>query len=144
MFSRILVAVDGSPAAERALDCAVELAKSHAAKLIILHVMLQQVYPVTHSHAGVLAPTVFVSEMPAEGENIIKKADQYASGKGVEYQCKMVQGVPADEIVKCASTDRADLVIMGSRGLNEVRSFLFGSVSDRVSHRIKCPTLIVK
>ena len=144
MFSRILVPVDGSPAAERALDLAIELAKSYTAKLIILHVVLQRLYPVTHTEAGMLTPAVFASEMQAEGENIIKKAERHITGRGVDFECKMVQGVPADEIIKSVKHEGADLVIIGSRGLNEVRAFLFGSVSDKVSHHAKCPTLIVK
>ena len=144
MFSRILVAVDASPAADRALDFAIDLAKDNAAKLIILHVVLQCLYPVTHTEAGMLAPAVFVSEMQAEGEGVIRKAEQHAKGKGVDYECKMTQGVPADEIIRLATEQRVDLVVVGSRGLNEVRSFLFGSVSDRVCHHVKCPALIVK
>jgi nucleotide-binding universal stress UspA family protein len=144
MFSRILVAVDGSQAAERALESAIDLAKKYEAKLIILHVILQKLYAVTPTEAGVLTPTVFVSEMQAEGQSIIKKAGEHANCMGVDYECKMVQGIPADEIIKSVQTEKPDLVILGSRGLNEVRAFLFGSVSDRVSHRVKCPTLIVK
>jgi nucleotide-binding universal stress UspA family protein len=90
------------------------------------------------------ASPVFISEMQAEGESIIRKAEQHASGEGIDYECKMVHGIPADEIIKSAHAERVDLVILGSRGLNEVRAFLFGSVSDRVSHHVRCPTLIVK
>jgi nucleotide-binding universal stress UspA family protein len=136
--------VDGSQAAERALESAIDLAKRYEAKLIILHVILQRLCAVTPTEAGVLTPTVFVSEMQAEGESIIKKAEQYASREGIDYECKMVQGIPAYEIIKSAHAEVVDLVILGSRSLNEVRAFLFGSVSDRVSHRVKCPTLIVK
>jgi len=144
MFCMILVAVDGTQAAERALECAIELTKKHASKLIILHVMLQRLYAVTPTEAAVLAPTVFVSEMQAEAEGIIKKSEEQVRDEGISYECKMVQGVPADEIVKCVQAEGVDLVIMGSRGLNEVRAFLFGSVSDKVCHRVKCPALIVK
>ena len=145
MFSRILVAVDGSPEAERALDCAIELTKKQgSAKLIILHVILQRLYAVTPSEPGVLAPTVFVSEMQAEGEKILKEAEERASAEGIAYERKMAQGIPAEEIIKTAQTEHVDLVVMGSRGLTEVRAFLFGSVSDKVCHRVKCPALIVK
>jgi len=144
MFSRILVAVDGSPFSEKALKTAVDIAKNYRAKLIILHVVLRRFYAVTPSEAGVLATTVFVKEMEAEGKEIIAKADSYAKSQGVEYECKLVQGVPAEEIVKAAESDKADLLVMGSRGLTEVRAFLLGSVSDKVSHHAKCQTLIVK
>jgi nucleotide-binding universal stress UspA family protein len=144
MFSRILVAVDGSAYAEKALKTGVDLAKIYRAKLIILHVILRRFYAVTPSEAGVLATTVFVKEMEAEGKEIIAKADSYAKSQGVDYECKLVQGVPAEEIVKTAQSDKVDLIVMGSRGLTEVRAFLLGSVSDKVTHHSKCPTLIVK
>ena len=144
MFERILVAVDGSPFADRALACAVDLAKRYASKLIILHVVLRRFYSVTPSEAGVLATTVYVKEMEDEGEAIIKKAEDFAKGSNINFQCKLIQGVPADEIVKTSATEKVDLIVIGSRGLTEVRAFLLGSVSDKVSHHAKCPTLIVK
>ncbi len=144
MFSRILVAVDGSPFSERALKCAVDLAKKYTAKLIIVHVVLRRFYAVTPSEAGVLATTVFVKEMEAEGKEIISKAETYAKTQGADYECRLLQGVPAEEIVKTSRSENVDLIVIGSRGLTEVRAFLLGSVSDKVSHHAKCPTLIVK
>lgn len=144
MFSKILVGVDGSPFAEKALKYAVDLAKKYNAKLIIIHVVLRRFYAVAPSEAGVLATTVFVKEMETEGKEIISKAESYVKGESVENECRLVQGVPADEIVKLGQTEKVDLIIMGSRGLTEVRAFLLGSVSDKVSHHAKCPTLIVK
>jgi nucleotide-binding universal stress UspA family protein len=144
MFSRILVAVDGSPFAERALRCAVDLATRYNAKLIIVHVILRQFYAVTPSEAGVLATTVFAKEMEAEGKQIVSKAETYAKSQAAEYESKLLQGVPAEEIIKTATSENVDLIVIGSRGLTEVRAFLLGSVSDKVSHHAKCPTLIVK
>jgi nucleotide-binding universal stress UspA family protein len=144
MFSRILVAVDGSPFAERALKCAVDLAKKYGAKLIIAHVILRRFYAVTPSEAGVLATTVFVKEMETEGKEIMGKADAYAKLEGADYECRLLQGVPAEEIMKTALSEKVDLIVIGSRGLTEVHAFLLGSVSDKVSHHAKCPTLIVK
>jgi nucleotide-binding universal stress UspA family protein len=144
MFSRILVAVDGSPFAERALEHAVDLSKKYNAKLIIVHVVLRRFYAVTPSEAGVLATTVFVKEMESEGKKIITKSEALAKAAGAEYECKLVQGVPADELVKIAQKEKVDLIVIGSRGLTEVRAFLLGSVSDKVSHHSKCPILIVK
>jgi nucleotide-binding universal stress UspA family protein len=144
MFSRILVGVDGSPYAERALRCAVDLSKKYGAKLIIAHVVLRQFYAVTPSEAGVLATTVFVKEMEAEGKEIMSKAEAYARAQGADYEYKLLQGVPAEEIMKTAISENVDLIVLGSRGLTEVRAFLLGSVSDKVSHHAKCPTLIVK
>lgn len=144
MFSKILVAVDGSLYAERALRFAVDIAKKYNAKLVIVHVILRRFYAVTPSEAGVLATTVFVKEMEAEGKEVIKKAEAYATAEGADSKTVLVQGVPADEVVKIAGSEKADLIVIGSRGLTEVRAFLLGSVSDKVSHHSKCPILIVK
>jgi nucleotide-binding universal stress UspA family protein len=144
MFSRILVAVDGSSFAEKALKYAVDLAKKYGAKLIIAHVVLRKFYSITPSEAGALATTVFVKEMEAEGRAIIGRAEAYAKSEGADYECKLLQGIPAEELIKASQSEITDLIVMGSRGLSEVRAFLLGSVSDKVNHRAKCPTLIVK
>jgi nucleotide-binding universal stress UspA family protein len=144
MFSRILVAVDGSPFAERALAHAVDLSKKYEAKLLIVHVVLRRFYAVTPSEAGVLATTVFVKELESEGRKIIAKSDEFAKQAGVLYECRLVQGVPADEIVRLAQAEKVDLIVLGSRGLTEVRAFFLGSVSDKVIHHARCPVLIIK
>lgn len=144
MFSKILVAVDGSPFAERALRSAVDLAKKYSARLVVVHVVLRRFYAVTPSEAGVLATTVFAKEMEAEGREILRKVEEYLKGERVGYECKLLEGVPADEIVKAAEAEKVDLIVVGSRGLTEVRAFLLGSVSDKISHHAKCPILIMK
>ena len=144
MFSRILVAVDGSPYAERALKYAIDLSEKYGAKLIIAHVIMRRFYAVTPSEAGVLATTTFVKEIQAEGKTIIDNAESMAKVEGVNFESKLVRGVPAEEIVKISESESTDLIVIGSRGLTEVRAFLLGSVSDKVSHHCKCPILIVK
>jgi nucleotide-binding universal stress UspA family protein len=144
MFSRILVAVDGSPFAERALKYAIELTKKYSARLLIMHVVLRRFYAVTPSEAGVLATTVFVKEMESEGRDLMSKAEAQAKNEGIQYETKLLQGVPAEEIIKTSESENVDLIVLGSRGLTEVRAFLLGSVSDKVSHHCKCPVLIVK
>ena len=144
MFSKILVGVDGSTFSEKGLKTALELAKMYHGRLIILHVLLRRFYAVTPSEAGVLATTVFVKEIEAEGKEIMEKAESFVKDEDIDYECRVVQGVPAEEIVKVAQTEQVDLIVIGSRGLTEVRAFLLGSVSDKVSHHAKCPVLIVK
>ena len=138
------MAVDGSPFAERALTHAIDLSKKYHARLLITHVVLRRFYAVTPSEAGVLATTVFVKEMESEGKSILAKSEEVVKAAAAEYECRLVEGVPADEIVKIAHAEKVDLIVIGSRGLTEVRAFLLGSVSDKVSHHSKCPVLIVK
>ncbi len=144
MFSKILVGVDGSPSAEQAVNCALDLAKRYDARLLLVHVVPRQFYSVAPSEAGVVATTVYVRDIEGEGREMLANAVSILKEKGIECDSKLLQGVPADEILKIAQTEKVDLIVLGSRRLNEVRAFLLGSVSDRVSHRAKCPTLIVK
>jgi len=144
MFSKILVGVDGSPFSERALNYAVNIAKTYAGEILLVHVVLRRFYAITPSEAGVLATTVYVKEIEAEGQEIIRKAESALKAGGVHYRAMLTHGVPADEIVRIAESENVDLIVVGSRGLTEVRGFLLGSVSDKVSHHAKCPTLIVK
>ena len=126
------------------MNCAADMAKRYDAKILLVHVVMRQFYAVSPSEAGVLATSVYVKEIETEGKQILSNAVSNLKGKGVECESRLVEGVPADEIVKIAQSEKADLIVLGSRGLTEVRSFLLGSVSDKVSHHAKCPTLIVK
>ena len=139
-----MVGVDGSPFADRALNYAIDLAKKYGGKLTIVHVILRRFYAVTPSEAGVLATTVFVKEIEAEGREVIRKTEEFMKDQGVQYECKLLQGVPAEEIVKAAKAEKAELIVVGSKGLTMVKAFLLGSVSDKVSHYAKCPILIIK
>ena len=91
-----------------------------------------------------MSTTVYVKEIETEGKDILNKAESNLKTEGIDYQSRLIQGVPADEIVKVAQSENVDLIVLGSRGLTEVRAFLLGSVSDKVSHHAKCPTLIVR
>jgi nucleotide-binding universal stress UspA family protein len=144
LFSRILVGVDGSPFAEKALKYAIDLARIYHAKLILLHVLQRQFYALAPSEAGVMSTTVYVKEIEAEGKDILSEAESNLKAEGIDCESRLIQGVPADEIVRVAQSENVDLIVLGSRGLTEVRAFLLGSVSDKVSHHAKCPTLIVR
>jgi nucleotide-binding universal stress UspA family protein len=120
------------------------LAKRYGAKLLLVYVVPRQFYAVAPSEAGVLATTVYVKDIEEEGEEMLNSAVSNLKAEGVECESRLVQGVPADELLRIAQSEKVDLIVLGSRGLTEVRAFLLGSVSDKVSHRAKCPTLIVK
>jgi len=63
--------------------------------------------------------------------------------KGVKADYYLEKGSPVDSIVRFAKAKGADLIVIGSRGLSEVKSHLIGSVSDGVNHKAPCSVLIV-
>ena len=56
----------------------------------------------------------------------------------------MITGRPADKIVELAKEEGFDLIVLGSRGLGNIKEFFLGGVSDRVADEAPCPVLIVK
>ena len=62
----------------------------------------------------------------------------------IKAQLQLLSGSPGEAIVKAAEDDKADMIIMGSRGLNRYRRTLLGSVSDYVLHHAHCPVCICR
>ena len=144
MFSRILVALDGSDYSLKALNFAVDLAKKYQSQLVLVHVVMRQIYAINPPEAGILAGTAIVRELEAEGKAILAKGEETVRAQGLPVEIRLRQGVPAEELLRAAAEEKADLMVLGSRGLSQVKAFLLGSVSDKVSHHAKCPVLIVR
>jgi nucleotide-binding universal stress UspA family protein len=129
-LSKILVAVDGSESAEKALKYAVQLAKKHKAKVTLLNVGESKLFG-------------FKPEVAREvGEHIL--SDAAAKVKGLKLNTQLEFGNPAETLIEVAEKGNYDLIVVGSRGLSSVKRFFLGSVSDDVSHHAKCSVLIVR
>ncbi len=144
MFSKIVVGLDGSDYSLKALDFAIDLAKKYQSQLVLVHVVMRQIYAINPPEAGILAGTAIVRELEAEGKAILARGEETVKAQGLAVEIRLRQGVPAEELLKAAVDEKADLIVLGSRGLSQVKAFLLGSVSDKVSHHAKCPTLIVR
>ena len=129
-LSKILVAVDGSESAEKALKYAVQLAKKHKAKVTLLNIGESKLFG-------------FKPEVAREvGEHIL--SDAAAKVKGLKLNTQLEFGNPAETIIEVAEKGNYDFIVVGSRGLSSVKRFFLGSVSDDISHHAKCSVLIVR
>ena len=128
----------------KALDFAADLAKKYQSQLVLVHVVMRQIYAINPPEAGVLAGTAIVRELEEDGKAILAKGEETVKAKGIPVETRLKQGVPAEELLRAAVDEKADLIVLGSRGLSQVRAFFLGSVSDKVSHHAKCPALIVR
>jgi nucleotide-binding universal stress UspA family protein len=126
------------------LDFAIDLAKKYQSQLVLVHVVMRQIYAINPPEAGILAGTAIVRELETEGKTILTQGEEKVKAQGLPVEARLRQGVPAEELLRAAADEKADLMVLGSRGLSQVRAFLLGSVSDKVSHHAKCPTLIVR
>jgi len=128
----------------KALDFAIDIAKRYQSQLVLIHVVMRQIYAINPPEAGILAGTAIVRELEAEGKAILVKGEETVRAHDLPVEARLRQGVPAEELLRAAADEKVDLIVLGSRGLSQVKAFLLGSVSDKVSHHTKCPTLIVR
>jgi nucleotide-binding universal stress UspA family protein len=139
VFEKIVVAIDGSPASEKALAAAVDLAGHYQAELTALGVVELP------SAAGVVGEVEGLRERAeAHYRQIGQAAVEYARSRGVALRSVIVRGHPADAIVRYAEGEGAGLVVLGQHGHSRIARFFLGSTTDRVSEHAPCTVMIVK
>lgn len=134
LFEKILVAVDGSKHADRALEYAVQLAKKFRLNLALLHVEDDKLIRFGGPQVLDCIGTV--------GECILENAS--CKIRGVSFGKFLKYGNPAETIIKMVQKGNVDLTVVGSRGLSSVKRFLLGSVSDDISMHSRSSVLIVR
>ncbi|MTI81438.1 MAG: universal stress protein [Firmicutes bacterium] len=141
MYKKILSPVDGSERSKQAAAHAASLAKIVGAQLILVHV----VTPVSmySDRLGGIEKTL-LDELVKEGQQILTKIKWDLSSEDTEIETTLLIGNPADEIFKLTTDNSYDLIVMGSRGLGELKGYIMGSVSNRVVRHAKCPVLIYR
>ncbi len=145
MFERILVAVDGSEHALKAVDLAVDLAQKYGAELAIVSVYRPLKVPdSTHSLVRSRAAAQPTAELKALAKEVVAEAVERADKLGVPGRGMVERGHPARTIVETAERFDADAIVMGSRGLGDMGGLLLGSVSHKVSSLAKCSVIIIK
>lgn len=139
-YSSILVAVDGSSEAKKALLKAIDLAKKDNAKIIITHVVDTRTFATVEQY----------------DRAIVTRAEEYAKGMLSDYKAEVEKagvkattaldfGSPKVKVSKdIAKKYEVDLIITGATGLNAVERFLIGSVSEYIARSAKCDVLIVR
>jgi nucleotide-binding universal stress UspA family protein len=137
----ILIAVDGSPSSQEAVDFGLELAADqHATTTFVLVVPAVDVLPAGGFGVTASAP----HEVTPEDSEPLDAAREQAEQAGVRVHTRLLRGDPVDEIVAFADTIDADLIVVGSRGHGAIASALLGSVSRGVLREARRPVLVVR
>jgi nucleotide-binding universal stress UspA family protein len=171
MFKTILAATDDSAHAAKALDLASDLAQKYGAQLIILHVVnpdqlsddVLHMAEVEHlldtetaAETEPPSPTPDMKTLRANaalrrrlltvlGERVVERAQRHVHKQGLARVKTLVEeGDPAQQILRCAERERADLIVLGSRGLSDLQGLLMGSVSHKVGQLATCSCISVK
>jgi nucleotide-binding universal stress UspA family protein len=145
VFTRIVVGTDGSDTAAEAVRQAIDLAKLTGAALSL--VSAYEPVPERRVRGEQLeAPPDVQHEIgPREDVNLVLDAAAAEARKhGLEVQTHPVEADPADAIIDVAEQTKADLIVVGNKGMTGARRFLLGSVPNNVSHHAPCSVLVIR
>ena len=138
-FERILVAIDGSDASDRAFAKALELAQVTRARLTAL--AIEGPLPAYAATVGEVEEVKREKDLFFGGVAI--RAREQAQRVGIELAVELRAGHAAEVISDFAAGGGFDLVVLGHRG-HLLRDHLLGSTADRVAEHAPCPVMIVR
>jgi nucleotide-binding universal stress UspA family protein len=141
-IATILVPTDFSPDAEAAVEHAVDFARLFGARIHLLHayyIAPQAATPWSYSF-----PTNLLDEVRQDAQRRIDALRDEIKGRGIEASGEVSGEPPSLAITAVAERQKADLIVMGTRGLTGLKHVLLGSVAERTLRFSPCPVLIVK
>ena len=145
MFRSIVVGTDGSETATQAVRHAVELAKATNARIELVSayepVSSQRLREESQQVPGDMQWMVNPRE---DVDSTLDEAAEIAAELGVDIERHARQGDPAYAILDVAEETKADLIVVGNKGMTGARRFLLGSVPNKVSHHAPCSVLIIR
>ncbi len=145
MFSSIVVGTDGSETAKEAVRQAVDLAKAVGGKVQVVSAYEPVSNQRIREEKQQAPEDVAWSINPREDvDATLSEAAEVAQEAGVEAERFARQGDPADAILDVAEETKADLIIVGNKGMTGAKRFLLGSVPNKVSHHAPCSVLIIR
>jgi nucleotide-binding universal stress UspA family protein len=136
-MSKILVALDGSPASEKALAEAVKQAQRGGGDVAAVAVLDRSGDPRLEKLAAGLK-----NKLREQLEATLQAAANFARSRGVQLTPLLREGHPAEAIVSCAEQESADLVVLGSSSSADREGL--GGTADRVSSHSPCSVMLVK
>jgi nucleotide-binding universal stress UspA family protein len=145
VFTRIVVGTDGSDTAGEAVDQAIDLAKIAGATLGIVSAYAPVSKRRIQGEQEGAPPDIAHEIGPREDVNLVLDAAAAAArAAGIEVTTHPIEGDPADAILNVAEEIRADLIVVGNKGMTGARRYFLGSVPNNVSHHAPCSVLIAQ
>lgn len=143
-LGRILVPVDFSDDADRALEYGVDVAREEGSHLDVLHVVERITYPDFYYPASPSRERMARDVSEQAEERLRRRVEDLRGGRTMTVDYGVEIGDPVEVIVARAETEGAHLIVMGSRGRTGLERVLLGSVTEGVIRRAPCPVLVVK
>lgn len=141
MYEDILVPTDGSQGTRKAVQHAVDLAKTYDARIHALYVVNTSTYSTLPADANWES---IIEALEQEGEESTQEVLDLARDEGVEVVTNVVEGVPHREILRYSDENDVDLIVMGTHGKTGIDRLLLGSVTEKVVRSSETPVLTVR
>lgn len=138
MLKIILVALDDSEITDRVIQTVQQLLLTQNTTVILCHVLL------TPSQIDLPADRPNLDLPALSYLQVEKQLQDYQAQLPVKSQLEIVTGDPSQEIIRLANIHKADLIVIGSRGLTGMNRIVKGSVSSEVVAEAPCSVLVVK
>ena len=135
----IMLPVDGSEQAMRAAEHAAAMAITYKAKVLLVHCH--------HAFPHILGEPYFqeaVDKILDESDKLVEPFRNLLQKDQIELEEHILEEPARKVIPKLADEFSPDLIVMGSRGLNDLEGLVLGSVAHQVLHQVDCPVLIIK
>jgi nucleotide-binding universal stress UspA family protein len=145
MFGSIVVGTDGSDTAKEAVRQATELAKTLGASIHLVSAY----EPVSDSRLREERQEVpedlqWMVNPREDVNSTLEDAAEELKETGLEVEVHAREGDPADAILDVAEEQKADLIVVGNKGMTGAKRFLLGSVPNKVSHHAPCSVMIIR
>src|SRR5947209_19121146 len=146
MYGSIVVGTDGSETAKEAVRQAGELAKAVGASILL--VSAYEPVPearLRHERTAVPEDVSWMVNPREDVQAVLDDEAERVKQAGVaDVDTYAREGDPADAILDVAEEQKADLIVVGNKGMTGARRFLLGSVPNKVSHHAPCNVMIVR
>jgi len=139
MFENILLAVDGSDHALEAARVAGERARCNDAALCVV-----VAFEAVPSFLGEPNFQQVVSARLQQADDVLEKAITFKGAIPGELKTEILEGPPAEAVLRVVKTRGNDLIIMGTRGRGRLTGLILGNVSQKVVAHASCPVLLVR
>ncbi len=141
-YKNILVPTDFSSGSEIALAHAIDIAKSMKARIHVINVIKNVVYPIgiEIAHESLIS---LEQDLENAAKNQLKEIAEKISASGIDNKGSILFGKPHEKIIDYANENEIDLTVIATHGSSGFEHFLFGSTTEKVIRKIDAPILDV-
>ncbi|MDD3552313.1 MULTISPECIES: universal stress protein [Methanothrix] len=147
-MKNILIATDSSKHSKKASEVGIEMAMLFGAKVTTLYVIDVgkecASIGVLESNEGDDLISRIRSSLQSQGEEATGRIEEMAKSAGLTVDRVIIEGRPAEDILKLAGERKTDLIVVGGIGVTGLEKFLLGSVAEKVVRNSKVPVLVVR